>query len=224
MRVLLVEDSAPTRELLVRSLGDLGIEVTTASRVATGLRTGTTEEFDVVILDLMLPDGDGLDLCRELRSAGITTPILCLTARADVAERVQGLNAGADDYMKKPFALAELHARIRALARRHGHAPPARLTCGALQIEFAARRLSRAGDDVPLTAREWTVLELLVARTGRLVTRSDLLELAWGAATPAASASLDVIMARLRRKLSEPSGACPVRTVRGEGFVFDEAP
>ncbi len=224
MRVLLVEDSAPTRELLVRSLGDLGIEVTTASRVATGLRLGTTEEFDVVILDLMLPDGDGLDLCRELRAAGITTPILCLTARADVAERVQGLDAGADDYMKKPFALAELHARIRALARRHGHAPPARLTCGALEIEFGARRLSRAGDDIPLTAREWTVLELLVTRTGHLVTRSDLLELAWGATTPAASASLDVIMARLRRKLSEPSGTCPVRTVRGEGFVFERAP
>lgn len=224
MRVLVVEDSAPTRELLVRSLSDAGIEVVTASRFATGLRLGTTEEFDVLILDLMLPDGDGLDLCHQLRAAGVATPILCLTARADVTERVQGLDAGADDYMKKPFALAELHARIRALARRQGQAPPARLTCGALDIEFAARRLTRSGQDIPLTAREWTVLELLVARPGRLVPRLDLLELAWGATTSAASASLDVIMARLRRKLSDSHGACPVRTVRGEGFVFELAP
>ena len=221
MRVLVVEDSAPTRELLVRSLSDAGIEAVTASRFATGLRFATTEEFDVLILDLMLPDGDGLDLCRQLRAAGVATPILCLTARADVTERVQGLDAGADDYMKKPFALAELHARIRALARRQGHSPPARLTSGALEIEFTARRLTRAGQDIPLTAREWTVLELLVARAGRLVPRLDLLELAWGNTTPAASASLDVIMARLRRKLSDTSGACPLRTVRGEGFVFE---
>ena len=223
MRVLVVEDSAPTRELLVRSLSDAGIEVVTASRFATGLHLATSEEFDVLILDLMLPDGDGLDLCHQLRAAGVATPILCLTARADVAERVQGLDAGADDYMKKPFALAELHARIRALARRQGQAPPARLTCGALEIEFAARRLTRSGQDIPLTAREWTVLEVLVARTSRLVPRLELLELAWGATTPAASASLDVIMARLRRKLSDASGACPLRTVRGEGFVFEVA-
>ena len=221
MRVLVVEDSAPTRELLVRSLGDAGIEAVTASRFATGLRLATTEEFDVLILDLMLPDGDGLDLCRQLRAEGVATPILCLTARAEVTERVQGLDAGADDYMKKPFALAELHARIRALARRQGQSPPARLTSGALEIEFAARRMTRAGQDIPLTAREWTVLELLVARSGRLVPRLDLLELAWGTTTPAASASLDVIMARLRRKLSDVSGACPLRTVRGEGFVFE---
>lgn len=224
MRVLVVEDSAPTRELLVRSLSDSGIEAVTASRFATGLRLATTEEFDVLILDLMLPDGDGLDLCRQLRSAGVATPILCLTARAEVTERVQGLDAGADDYMKKPFALAELHARIRALARRQGHSPPARLTSGALDIEFTARRLTGAGQDIPLTAREWTVLEVLVARAGRLVPRLDLLELAWGTTTPAASASLDVIMARLRRKLSDSSGACPLRTVRGEGFVFELAP
>lgn len=221
MRVLLVEDSAPTRELLIRSFSEIGIEIITASRAATGLRLGSTQEYDVLILDLMLPDGDGLELCRQLRRAGVTTPILCLTARGDVADRVQGLDAGADDYMKKPFALAELHARVRALARRQGHAPPARLTCGLLEIEFASRRLTRAGEDVPLTAREWTVLEILLSRPGRLVARAELLELAWGASTPAASASLDVIMARLRRKLTLAPAACPLRTVRGEGFVFE---
>ena len=202
MRVLVIEDSAPTRDLLVRSLADAGMTVTTAARVSTGLRTATTAEFDVIVLDLMLPDGDGLDLCRELRAGGTTTPILCLTARAEVADRVEGLEAGADDYVRKPFALAELQARIRALARR----------------------LTRAGSEVPLTAREWAVLGLLASRAGRLVTRAELLEHAWHDTTPAASDSLDVILSRLRRKLGRPEEGCGIRTVRGEGFVFETAP
>ena len=221
MRVLVVEDSAPTRELLARSLGDAGMIVMTAARVSTGLRTATSADIDVIVLDLMLPDGDGLDLCRELRTGGVTTPILCLTARADVADRVQGLDAGADDYLRKPFALAELQARIRALARRRGHSPTSQLEAGSVRIDFTARRLSRGGHEVPLTAREWAVLELLVERTGRLVSRTELLEHAWHQATPAASDSLDVILSRLRRKLGQPEEGCTVRTVRGEGFIFE---
>jgi two-component system, OmpR family, response regulator len=221
VRVLVIEDSAPTRDLLVRSLEAAGMEVVTAARKSTGLRAAMAEEYDAVVLDRMLPDGDGLDLCRELRRAGVQTPVLCLTARGEVADRVQGLDAGADDYLRKPFALAELHARLRALARRRGQAPPTRVEAGPVQIDFAARRLLRATEEIPLTAREWSVLEVLVARTGRLVSRDELLELAWQESTPAASASLDVILVRLRRKLGEPATGCVIRTVRGEGFVFE---
>jgi two-component system OmpR family response regulator len=224
MRVLVVEDSAPTRDLLARSLADAGMTVQTAARASTGLRTASTADFDVIVLDLMLPDGDGLDVCRELRAGGVTTPILCLTARADVGDRVRGLDAGADDYLRKPFALAELQARIRALARRRGGAPGPRIEAGAVSIDFAARRLRREGREVPLTAREWAVLELLAARAGRLVGRAELLEHAWRETTPAASDSLDVILSRLRRKLGRLEDGCAIRTVRGEGFVFETAP
>ena len=221
MRVLVVEDSAPTRDLLARSLTDAGMTVLTAARASTGLKTATTADFDVIVLDLMLPDGDGLELCRELRAGGVTTPILCLTARAEVADRVQGLDAGADDYMRKPFALAELQARIRALARRRGQSPVSQVEAGSVRIDFTARQLTRGGREVPLTAREWTVLELLVSRAGRLVSRADLLEHAWHQTTPASSDSLDVILSRLRRKLGRPEEGCAVRTVRGEGFIFE---
>ena len=204
MRVLVIEDSAPTRDLLVRSLSDAGMTVVTAARLSTGLRSVMSGEFDVLVLDLMLPDGDGLDLCREVRAAGVSTPILCLTARADVADRVKGLDAGADDYLRKPFALAELHARIRALARRGGLVPPKVLTAGSVTIDFAARRLSRRGEEIGLTAREWKLLEFV-----------------WEGASIGASASLDVILGRLRRKLGDVAEGCRIRTLRGEGFVFE---
>ena len=224
MRVLVIEDSAPTRDLLVRSLVGAGMTVVTAARMSSGLRLASAPEFDVIVLDLMLPDGDGLDLCRELRSNEIVTPILCLTARGEVAERVQGLDAGADDYLRKPFALAELHARIRALARRGGRVAPVQVNVGAIHADFAARRLTCGGREVPLTGREWAVFEILVARTGRVVIRADLLEYAWHESTLDSSESLDVILSRLRRKLGEPAMAgCVIRTVRGEGFIFERA-
>ena len=223
MRVLVFDDSAPTRDLLVRSLEDADMTVVTTARVSTGLRAAMSEAFDVIVLDLMLPDGDGLDVCRELRSEGILTPILCLTARAEVADRVQGLDAGADDYLRKPFALAELHARLRALARRRGTKAAAVLITGSVRLDFVGRKLVRDGEEVPLTTREWAVLEILVARMGSVVSRSDLLESAWGELTPAASDSLDVILSRLRRKLGTVDGGCGIRTVRREGFVFEVA-
>ena len=222
MRVLVVEDSAPTRDLLVRSLEDAGMVVTTAARKTTGLRQAMTGEHDVIVLDLMLPDGDGLDLCRELRAAGIATPVLCLTARADVSDRVRGLDAGADDYLRKPFALAELQARIRALGRRGGQGPTALLEAGVLRIDFAARRLFRDGVEAPMTAREWSLLEILAAREGRVVPRVEILELIWRDATSATSASLDVIVGRLRRKLGEGSQGYAVRTVRGQGYALEK--
>jgi DNA-binding response OmpR family regulator len=224
MRVLVIEDSAPTRDLLVRSLEDAGMTVVTAARRATGLRQATTADHDVIVLDLMLPDGDGLELCRELRSAGISTPILCLTARAEVSDRVRGLDAGADDYLRKPFALAELQARIRALARRGGQGPASFLEAGSLRIDFAARKMLRDGVEIPMTAREWALLEILGARAGRVVSRVEILELIWRDATPSTSASLDVIVGRLRRKLGADPPGYVIRTVRGEGYALEKRP
>ena len=224
MKVLVIEDSGPTRDLLVRALRSEQITVETASRVSTGLRQAMAARHDVIVLDLMLPDGDGLDLCRRLRAEGVLTPVLCLTARGDVADRVQGLDAGADDYMKKPFALAELRARIRALARRQGLSAPARVAAGALIMDFTARKLHRRGREVPLTAREWAVLEALVAKQGRVVGRADLLDNVWHAAGRHESDSLDVILSRLRRKLGGDADGCAIRTIRGEGFVFEVSP
>jgi len=224
MKVLVVEDSPPTRDLLTRSLRGAGIDVVCAARVNTGLEKATEADFDVIVLDLMLPDGDGLDLCREVRALGINTPILCLTARGEVADRVAGLDSGADDYLKKPFALAELHARLRALARRRGAASPGILEGGSIRIDFGARRLSRGGDPVPLTDREWRILELLSSRQNLVVERAEILAAVWHDDSPSAAESLDVILSRLRRKLGGAEAAFVIRTIRGAGVVFERKP
>ncbi len=195
--------------------------MTAAARLSTGLRHATTVEFDVIVLDRMLPDGEGLDLCRQLRAEGVSTPILCLTARGEVGDRIEGLDAGADDYLRKPFALAELRARVRALGRRAGRTAPGLFESGLVRIDFSSRRFEREGRELPLTAREWAVLEALVARAGRVVSRRDLLEDVWHDTGRGASESLDVILSRLRRKLGRPEDGCGITTVRGEGFRFE---
>jgi DNA-binding response OmpR family regulator len=222
MRILVIEDSAPTRELLKGSLTGAGHTVTAAARVSSALKLVAEEEFDILVIDIMLPDGNGLDLCREIRAMGVTTPILFLTARGEVGDRVAGLDAGGDDYLRKPFALAELQARIRALARRRGLSPPSVLQRGTTRIDFTARRLVRDGSEVPLTGREWEVLELLASRTGRIVSRDDLLETVWHDASPAASESLDVIVSRLRRKLGQEGEVEWIRTIRGQGYLLEK--
>ncbi len=223
MRILLIEDDEPTRSLIRRSLTVRGHSVREADRAATGDELARTEDFDVLIIDIQLPDGDGLEICRQLRLDGVRVPILFLTARGAVGDRVAGLDAGADDYLRKPFALAELDARVRALGRRQGTAPPTRLVTDGLEIDFAARVLRRDGAQVPMTAREWRVLEILASRAGRVVRRDELLSLAWGDAASSASESLDVIMSRIRRKLGRAGGPGLIRTVRGEGYVLELA-
>ncbi len=224
MRILVVEDSAPTRDLLQRSLEGAGHTVTLASRSSSGYKAAMRGDFEVLVIDIMLPDGNGLELCRRLRQDGVTAPILFLSARGEVSDRIAGLDAGADDYLRKPFALAELHARVRALGRRTGTAAPAHLTRGGVRIDFSARQLVRDGDTIPLTAREWAVLEVLAARAGRVVPRADVLDAAWPDARSDASESLDVIVSRLRRKLGAAGGMEWIRTVRGEGYVFETGP
>jgi DNA-binding response OmpR family regulator len=221
VKVLVVEDSPPTRDLLTRSLRGAGIDVVCAARIATGLEKAVDRDFDVIVLDLMLPDGDGLDLCREVRALGIKTPILCLTARGEVSDRVAGLDSGADDYLKKPFALAELHARLRALARRRATPSPGILEGGSIRIDFGARRFARDGDPVPLTDREWRILELVSSRRDQVVERREILDAVWHDDSPSAAESLDVILSRLRRKLGGSESAFVIRTIRGAGVVFE---
>ncbi len=219
MKILVVEDSPPTRDLLRRALEEGGHQVALASRHSTGLRLATEGEFELAIVDVMLPDGSGVELCRTLRARGIHVPVLFLSAKGEVEDRVAGLDAGGDDYLRKPFALAELRARIRAVGRRRGLAPAARVQRGDLTVDFAARRLTRGGDEITLTAREWAVLDVLAERAGRVVSRSEIIDAAWPRPGPGVSESLDVILSRLRRKLGED--AARIRTVRGQGFVFE---
>lgn len=219
MNILVVEDDDAARHLLQRALEEAGHAVALAPDVTRGLPLALEGGFDLAILDVMLPDGSGIELCRELRSQGRTLPVLFLTARGEVEDRIAGLDAGGDDYLRKPFAIAELRARIRALSRRRFTAPPTEMRHGGTTIDFAARRLSSAGRDVTLTAREWAVLDVLAERVGHVVSRAEVIEAAWPRPGPGASESLDVIASRLRRKLGEDGPR--VRTVRGQGFVLE---
>ena len=220
MNILVVEDSPETRDLLRRSLEDGGDAVTLAVDVADARRHLEAASFDLAIVDVMLPDGSGIEFCRELRGRGEALPILFLTARGEVADRISGLDAGGDDYLRKPFAVAELRARVRALGRRGRRTAPATLRYPGVTLDLAGRRLSLNGVDVVLTAREWAVLDVLAQRLGEVVTRNDVLVGAWSRPGPGAGESLDVIVSRLRRKLGDSGGAV-IRTVRGQGLVLE---
>lgn len=218
MRLLLVDDATDLLDLVTRSLSRDGHEVQTAVTLEQARQLLSTSTPDVVILDLELPDGSGIDLCRQLRQAGNTVPVLLLTAHGEVHRRVTGLDAGADDFVAKPFAMAELRARVRALGRRGPMDRPSTIELGTLMIDLASRRAFDAGREIPVTGREWAVLELLLGRRGRVVSRAAILEVVWGDEGEGANASLDVIMMRIRRKL----GTSLIRTVRGEGYVIDQ--
>ncbi len=218
MRILIVDDHADVRELVERALVRDGHQVTSVASGAEARQELPVHAFDMLVLDLGLPDGSGQDLCRELRGRGNDLPILVLTAQSAIASRVAALDAGADDYLSKPFAVAELRARVRALGRRRGGPRVFRYERDGVVVDFSGRRAWVAEREAPITAREWSILELLVARNGRVVARSELLDAVWGAASEANSQSLDTLMARIRRKLGQQL----VRTVRGEGYALGE--
>jgi len=219
MRVLVVDDDVDVRELLLSALARDG-HIVIAVGTAEAAKKAIYDErgADVVVLDLALPDSTGIELCRSLRSAGCTTPILMLTAHSEVALRIESLDAGMDDFLGKPFAVAELCARVRALARRRstGFALPC-LERGEVELDFAARRALRQTKEVALTPREWALLESLALRRGRVVARDELLFEVWGEASDAVSASLDVLIARIRRKLA----ADVIRTLRNQGYALE---
>ena len=215
MRILVVDDDLELLDLLSRSLRSEGHRVEEAPCLADA-RAALEELVDVVVLDLGLPDGSGLSLCRWLRKAGNEVPILLLTAQAAVADRVAGLDAGADDYLAKPFALAELRARVRALGRRRAVTGGSVRSIGDVGLDLERRKATRQQVTVDLTPREWTILDCLSARDGRVVSRLQVLEEAWGDDHEAAMASLEVLVGRIRRKL----GKAVIRTVRGEGYAL----
>ena len=216
MRVLVVDDSAELRELVSQALTRDGHQVVAVEATDAAERALAARDVDLVVLDLALPGAWGADWCRRMRHDGMDAMVLVLTAHGEVARRLEGFEAGADDFLAKPFALAELRARVRALGRRRQAGRTRVLRLGEVEVDFPARRARRDGQDAPLTAREWSVLECLASRGNRVVPRSTLLEEVWGAGDDAASASLEVIVGRIRKKL----GSDVVRTVRGEGYAL----
>ena len=174
--------------------------------------------YDVLLLDWMLPDMDGVTVCRRLREVGVTTPILLLTARGALADRIDGLDAGADDYLPKPFDLGELLARLRALHRRSALFEPEVITVGDLVLDVEARSVSRGGTPIDLSVREFDILRVLLANAGKVVSRYDLFDRVWDGETDIASNVMDVHLARIRAKIDKPFGTDTITTVRGAGF------
>lgn len=215
----MVDDDEDVRSVVGRALSADGHVVQSADSIAGARALIEEHEPHILVLDVGLPDGGGIDLCRELRAQGFSFPIMILTAQSAVAARVLGLDGGADDYLPKPFAVAELRARVRALARRATHATTTRATRlarGDVVLDFGARLATRAGAAVPVTPREWVILEQLASRGGQVVTRTALLDQVWGEATELNGKSLEVLIARLRKRL----GPELIRTIRGEGYAF----
>lgn len=215
MRLLFVDDAPDMRELARQVFETHGHQVRTAATLAEARDALRAEAPEVLVLDVALPDGNGVDWCRELRATACTVPILLLTAHGDVRERVAGLDAGADDFIAKPFAMSELRARIRALGRRGPLVARGPVRLGGADVDASARRAWVDGAEVPITRREWAVLDLLLANEGVVVSREHVLDAVWGEDTRRARASLDTIVSRIRRKL----GADAIETRRGQGHV-----
>jgi two-component system, OmpR family, response regulator len=218
VRILIVEDEVKLAALLRRGLTE---EAHAADVAATGedaLWMAKSTEYDAIVLDLMLPGVNGIDVCRRLRSDGVWWPILMLTARDGLEDRIGGLDAGADDYLAKPFAFTELLARLRALARRGGPQRPAILAVGDLRLDPAARRVWRDETEVELSPKEFALLETFMRRPGRVLSRFELLEHAWAYDYENRSNVVDVYVRYLREKVDRPFGRASLETVRGAGY------
>ena len=222
MKLLVVEDELPTIAFLRRGLTEEGFAVDVAATASEAEERVALHDYDAILLDVMLPGGDGFGLCGRWRGAGVTTPILFLTAREEVAARVRGLNLGGDDYLVKPFAFEELLARVRALLRR-GHAGGgARLRLESLEIDTARRTVFYRGEAVSLTAREYQMLEYFAYNAGRVLTRTQLWEHLWESGSEPDSNVVDVYVRYLRNKLGRRPDV--LKTVRGMGYVLDLTP
>jgi len=218
MRVLVVEDELKMAVLLRRGLVEEGYAADVARSGEDGIDMARAAPYDAIVLDLMLPGVDGFQVCRELRGSGVWTPILVLTARDAVDDRVAGLDAGADDYLAKPFSFAELLARLRALARRGLPERPTVLEAGSLRLDPATRQVWRGATPVELSAKEFALLETFLRRPGQVLSRLDLLEHAWDYAYENRSNVIDVYVGYLRAKIDRPFGRHSIETVRGAGY------
>jgi two-component system, OmpR family, response regulator len=222
MRVLIVEDEAKMAGLIRRGLGEEGIAVDVVGRGEDALWRAEATGYDAIVLDVMLPGIDGFEVCRRLREAGVWSPILMLTARDSVADRVAGLDRGADDYLTKPFSYAELLARLRALFRRGAEERPAELVVGGLRLDPATRRVWRGDVEVALSPKEFAVLETLMRRPGQPLSRFQLLEHAWDYEYENRSNIVDAYVRLLRSKIDRPFGTDSIETVRGVGYRLRE--
>lgn len=218
MRVLVVEDYIPIQESIATGLRESGFAVDVTGNGREGLWYISENEYDVVILDLMLPDLDGLTLLQRMRSSGRSTHVLILTARDTIADRVKGLDLGADDYLVKPFAFEELRARVRALARRAYRAKNPRINIDDLEIDTTTQRVWRGGEQISLTPREYVLLEYLVMRAEEVVSRTDIWEHLYDFNSEADSNVVDVYIGYLRKKIERPGKAVLIHTLRGRGY------
>ena len=218
MRVLLVEDDRKAARVLRQGLQEEGFTVDVAHAGDEGEYQAETTQYDVIVLDWLLPGKPGIDVCRDLRARGVTTPILILTAKDAVADRVSGLNTGADDYLTKPFAFAELLARVRALLRRGEAVQAPVLKVGDLVLDPVSHRVTRGDRRVVLTPKEYAVLEYLMRHAGRVVTRTELGEHIWQEEHDTLTNLVDVHVSHLRRKVDGEASTPLVHTVRGRGY------
>jgi len=218
MRVLVVEDDTRMSRLLKRGLEEEGHAVDLAGDGPDGLWLATENPYAAIVLDVMLPGFDGFELCRKLRGAGVWVPVLMLTARDAVNDRVRGLDAGADDYLVKPFSLLELAARLRALVRRDDRARPVLLAEGDLKLDPASKRAWRGSAELQLSPKEFSLLELFLRHPGTVLTRSQILDAAWDFAYDGTSNVVDQYVTYLRKKIDVPFGRHDLETVRGMGY------
>jgi DNA-binding response OmpR family regulator len=216
MRVLVVEDERRLAALIARGLTEAGHQVHVEHAGTDGLRAALTDGYDAVVLDRMLPGLDGVEVCQQLRARRRTVPVIMLTALGSVADRVSGLDAGADDYLPKPFSFDELLARLRALHRRGADGTD--LRAGDLTLDPATRRVFRGSAEIELSAREFDILALLLARAGRCVTRYQILDEVWDGETDLRSNVIDVHIGSLRMKVDKPFGRRAIETLRGAGY------
>jgi two-component system OmpR family response regulator len=224
VRILIVEDEPRIVRLLERALAAHGHQVTAAADGEDGLLLAGDEGIELAILDIGLPGMSGEELLRRIRAQRRALPVLMLTARDDVDSKVRALDAGADDYLTKPFALEELVARVRALSRRRDQAQASAIEVGDVRIDLLARRAWRAGREVELAAREFALLEYFMRHPGQVLTRTQILGTVWEYDYDPASNVVDVYVGYLRRKLTAAGGASPISTVRGAGYRFEVAP
>ena len=205
-------------DILKRGLGEEGHAVDVVHDGPGGVRMASENPYGAILLDVMLPGFDGFEVCRRLRAAGILSPVLMLTARDDIGDRVRGLDVGADGYLVKPFSLLELAARLRAVARRDDRARPVALVEGDLKLEPASKRVWRGTSEIELSAKEFSLLELFLHHPGAVLTRSQILDAAWDIAYDGTSNVVDQYVRYLRRKIDVPFGCHDLETVRGAGY------
>jgi two-component system copper resistance phosphate regulon response regulator CusR len=224
MRLLVVEDEPVAAGLLARGLREHAYAVDVASNGPAALEQAVANDYDLVILDVRLPGLNGLEVCERLRAEGVAVPILMLTALGGFDQRVEGLDAGADDYLPKPYHFPELLARVRALLRRGPALASATLIVDDLRIDTRARRVERAGREIPLTTKEYALLEYLARRQGEVVGRADIAEHVWDDSFDPMSNLIEVYIQRLRRKIDDPHPVKLIQTRRGAGYTLSGRP